>query len=138
MTWSDIKVNPPARVLRQFAVATLVFGGAIGAHQWLSRGHERTGAVVIGLSLLIGIVGLIQPRAIRHVFLVAMVVAFPIGWLVSQCALALMFYIILTPLALFFRLTGRDVLGRRRPVDGQSCWTETSTPDDVKRYFRQY
>ena len=138
MNWSDVSKNPPARVLRQFAVATLIFGGAIGAHQWISRGHDRMGQAIIAVALGVGLLGLVQPKAIRYLFLAAMVAAFPIGWLVSQCVLAVMFYLILTPLALFFRARGRDVLGRKRPGDCQSFWTEASTPEDMRRYFRQY
>ena len=138
MLWSDISLNPAPRVLRQFATAALVFGGAIGAHQWLSRGHVLTGQVIIAVAAVIGVLGLVQPKAIRYVFLAAMVLAFPVGWLVSQCVLVVMFYLILTPLALFFRLTGRDALSRKRPAGRASFWNETATPEDVRRYFRQY
>ena len=96
------------------------------------------GQAIIAVALGVGLLGLVRPKAIRYLFLAAMVAAFPIGWLVSQCVLAVMFYLILTPLALFFRARGRDVLGRKRPGDCQSFWTEASTPEDMRRYFRQY
>ena len=43
-----------------------------------------------------------------------MVLAFPIGWTVSQVILLLMFYGLFTPIGLVFRLIGRDPLQRAR------------------------
>ena len=43
-----------------------------------------------------------------------MVLAFPIGWTVSQVILLLMFYGLFTPIGLVFRLIGRDPLHRAR------------------------
>ena len=105
--------NPSARALRQFSGAWLVFFSAFGAHQWLARGHERIGITLIAAALVFGILGLMKPGAIRWLFVTWMTLAFPIGWLLSQIMLALMFYLVLTPIALIFRLTGRDVLQRK-------------------------
>ena len=44
-----------------------------------------------------------------------MVLAFPIGWTVSQVMLAMMFFGLFTPIGLVFRLIGRDPLHRARP-----------------------
>ena len=67
-----------------------------------------------------------------------MVLAFPIGWLVSQLVLALIFYGLITPLALVFRGRGRDPLQRARPASDESLWRPKASPADVRRYFRQY
>ena len=44
-----------------------------------------------------------------------MVLAFPIGWTVSQVMLALMFFGLFTPIGLVFRLIGRDPLQPHPP-----------------------
>ena len=138
MTWSDISRNPSPKTLRQFAAAWLVFLLAGGAHQYLARGHHRTGVVLAVLAVFFGGLGLIAPRAIRWLFVGAMVVAFPVGWLVSQVMLLLMFYLIVTPVALVFRLRGRDPLARKPAPGRASFWEPKTTPQDVRSYFRQY
>ena len=91
------------------------------------------GAAAVGL----GATGLVRPAAIRPVFTGWMAIAFPIGWLVSRVALALLFYAVFTPVAAVFRLTQRDVLHRRRRSQA-SYWTPKAGPADVREYFRQF
>ena len=43
-----------------------------------------------------------------------MIAAFPIGWTISRLMLAALFYLVFTPMALVFRLMGRDALHLRR------------------------
>jgi len=97
-----------------------------------------SGLVLGCVGLVIGIPGLLQPALVRWVFVGSMVLTFPIGWLVSQLMLALLFYLLVTPAALFFRLRGRDVLGRKRTSDCSSFWAKKEMPRDVRSYFRQF
>ncbi len=137
MKWSDIQFQPTKKVLRQFAAAWLVFLLAWAAHQ-LARGHQQAALILGALALVVGGLGLLVPTAIRWIYVGCMLVAFPVGWVVSLVMLALMFYCLITPVALFFRLRGRDLLHRAPPRDGSSFWTTKSLPQEVRRYFRQY
>jgi hypothetical protein len=138
MKWSDLPLKPTTKALRQFAAAWLVFFLAFGAQQYFMRGHQTLGLVVMGLAVMVGVLGLIQPAAVRGIFVAWMVLAFPIGWMISQAMLLLMFYVILTPVALFFRLRDRDLLQRKPPADCVSFWVFKDTPQDLRRYLRQY
>ena len=138
MKWSDIQFKPTKKVLRQFAAAWLVFFLAWAAVQWLKRGHPRTALVLGALAVVVGGLGLVVPTAIRWIYVGCTIVAFPVGWVVSLVMLAVMFYCVITPVALFFRLRGRDLLHRAPPQDAASFWTPKSLPLDVGRYFRQY
>ena len=138
MTWSDIPLNPTRKALRQFAAAWLVFFLAFGAHQYLARKHPTFGLTVKGVALAIGLLGLIKPPAVRWLFVGWMVAAFPIGWLISWLTLLLMYYGIITPVALFFRIRGRDLLRRKPTAAPTSFWLPKETPEDVRSYFRQY
>ena len=138
MTWSDIPLRPTTRVLRQFAGTWLVFFLALGAHQYLGRKHPSAGWVLMGLALVIGLLGLLKPAAVRWLYAGCMVAAFPIGWLISRLMLLLMFYGVITPVALFFRMRGRDLLCRKRAPRKASYWLPKETPQDVRSYFRQY
>ena len=137
MTFADIPRNPSARTLRQFAGAWLVFFGLL-AFQQLRRGHQGLALVFLVVAVLFGPAGLIKPPIVRWIFVSWLVLAFPIGWVVSQLILILMFYLVLTPVALALRLTGRDLLARRLRPTGSSYWLPKETSRDVRSYFRQY
>ncbi len=55
----------------------------------------------------------------------------------TQVVLALMFYVVLTPLALVFRWRGRDAL-QLRPARGNSYWITRQKEQDVGRYLKQF
>jgi hypothetical protein len=138
MTWSDIPLSPSTKALRQFAAAWLVFFLAFGAHQYLVRHRPGVGVAMMVAAVVIGVLGLIQPAAVRWLFVGWMTLAFPIGWTISLVMLLIMFYGVLTPVAAFFRLRGRDLLRRAQPASGASFWFPKETPQDVRSYFRQY
>src|SRR5712671_2184397 len=123
MTWSDIPFRPALGTLRQFAAGCLVIFPALGAYQYFKLGHHTFGLILVALGLLLGPLGLIKPGAI--------------GWFMSQLMLAALFYLVLTPAAMVLRLRGRDLLARKKP-DTVSFWRPKHTPEDVRRYFRQY
>jgi hypothetical protein len=137
MKWSDLPLRPDDRTLRQFAGLWIVFFGGIAAYQTLV--HERTtlGIVLAVVALTVGLLGLVQPRAIKPVFVAWIVAAFPIGWTISLVVLALLYFLVFTPLALAFRLFGRDPLGLRRRSDRETYWIPKPAIEPA-RYFRTY
>jgi hypothetical protein len=137
MKWSDIQFNPPARTLRQFAALWMVFFAGLAAWQAALRGHVWVGATLAILALTIGPLGLFKPQAMRWIYVTWMIVAFPVGWTVSRIALGLLFYLVFTPVAFFFKLRGRDPLHRRQCPDEGSYWTTKQMPTNVRKYFDQ-
>jgi hypothetical protein len=137
MQWSDIQFRPPARTLRQFAGIWICFFGGLAAYQGLYRGHTTLAAVLAALALTIGPAGLARPDLIRPVYVGWMVLAFPIGWTISQAVLLAMYYLVVTPTSFALRITGRDPLRLRRPA-ADTYWEPKSTPADPRRYLRQY
>ena len=138
MKWSELNPHPTSRMLRQFAATWLVLFLVLSARQLFGLGHPLPGAVFGGLGIAVGGLGLIWPRAIRWIFVSVNALAFPVGWLVSQIVLAMMFYLVLTPLAIFFRLRGRDALRRRPTRQYASYWVPRGTLPEARRYFQQY
>ena len=129
--------GPTDTMLRQFAgLWFLVLGGLAG---WNGLVHDNHGlALALGaLGILIGILGATKPRAVAPLFTGLMMLTYPIGWLVSRIVLVLLFYGMFTPMAILFRLIGRDALMRRRRPDQPSYWGTKPDTTDVRRYFRQ-
>jgi cytochrome c biogenesis protein CcdA len=133
---------PPAvtgRTLRQFAGLCLAIFGALFAWSgYRHHGAPPTSAwITVVVALIVGLPGLVYPPAIRPVFLTASALTQPIGHVISTILLGLIYYGLITPLALVFRFAGRDSLARRGPVLA-SYWEPKSEPLDVRRYLRQY
>ena len=52
--------------------------------------------------------------------------------------LAVVYFLVLTPMALFFRLRGRDLLGRNPAPEERSFWEPKQSPRELRTYFRQF
>jgi Saxitoxin biosynthesis operon protein SxtJ len=124
-------------MLRQFAgLSLVVFGGLAAWRLW--HGQIDLWTYVLGaVAVLIGVTGLIAPAMVRPVFTGWMIVAFPIGWIVSHVALGLMFFLIFMPVAVVFRMTGRDALRLKRKMDG-SYWLAKPASRSGDEYLRQF
>jgi hypothetical protein len=138
MRWSDIAFAPSSRTLRQFAGVWLAVFTGLACWHGLWRQHPELGLVLAGLAAIVGLAGLVKPQSIRRVFVAAQLLAFPIGWVVSHLILAILFYGVFTPLALLFRLRGRDVLRRQRQLELATYWTAKPAATHVRDYFRQF
>ena len=112
----EVPTRVPERTLREFAGLCLAILGGLFALSWYRHQQAPNLAawVAAALGLLIGVPGLIRPNLIRPVYLGAMALTKPIGHVVGLVLLAVVYYGVMTPLALAFRMTGRDGLGRYR------------------------
>jgi hypothetical protein len=126
MNWSDIDFRPSPRKLRQFAAIWIVVFALLALR----------GSHALALIAAIGVIGLLLPIVMRPLFVAASVVAFPIGWVVSRVLLAIIFYVIFTPVAMLFRIVRRDPLRLRKP-DSQTYWLAKESAG-TERYFRQF
>ena len=136
MRWSDLPVNPSLRQLRHFAaLSVVVFGGLAVWHAYDE--NTMTAIVLAALAAGLGAAGLLSPSVLRPVFVGWMIVAFPIGWVVSHVLLAVLFAAII-PVAIVFRRRGRDVLQLGRRADRTTYWIPKAGASDVKSYLRQF
>jgi len=62
----------------------------------------------------------------------------PIGAAVELTALAAVYFLVLTPIGLILRATGRDALLLRRPRGRTSYFSPVDMPTDPARYERLY
>lgn len=79
-----------------------------------------------------------DPRVVRPVFVTWMVLAFPVGWVVSWLLLGLVFFGVVTPVALVLRVLGHDPLALNRDRAVATYWSLKPPVVDVRRYFRRY
>lgn len=134
----DLNLNPNRKELRQFSVALIVATAVVGGILWWKIGpNPWSQGLWIG-GPIAGLLGLAVPPAIKPLFIALSVIAFPIGIVIGTLALALVYYGLITPIGLFFRLTGRDALHRRPDPEAATYWIERSGHTQPKRYFQQF
>ena len=128
--------RPDAKQLRQFAWLALPGFCLFG---WLALRSTGSANLALGLAAFgasLAAVGSFVPRAVLPVYLVMMALAYPIGVVVSEVLLRLVYYGAFTPVGLFFRLLRRDPLRLRKPRVS-SYWTPRRQRTDPLAYFRQ-
>jgi Saxitoxin biosynthesis operon protein SxtJ len=138
MRWSDVTTAPTDRKLREFAATGTIVLAALAGWQMTAQGGLFFVAGYVAAAAIVGLIGLARPRWLAPLFTLWMIIAFPLAWLVSLLVLAAIFYGLITPLGLLFRLLGRDSLDRAWPAPQDSYWKEKPAPESPERYLRQY
>ena len=136
--WSEVAAPPSDRQLREFAAVAAFLLAALAIWQLLFSGRLALVGCYAVLAVLAGSIGLAKPRWLAPIFTSWIVLTFPLAWLVSTLVLAIIFYGLLTPLGLLFRLVGRDVLERTLRSDQDSYWREKPAAENPERYLRQF
>ena len=128
--------NPNLRQLRQFAAAGVCAGLLFAALAWrvspAGRGVMAWGLVAGAFAVL----GAFAPLVLRFPYVALMALAAPLGWLISNLLLRVLYYLVFTPLGLLFRIFGRDPLQLKRP-GGATYWRPFPSTPGVRGYFRQ-
>ena len=138
MIWSDIDFQPTERKLRTFA--GLFFAAATTLATWQAWAHQRwlIAGMVFSAGVIVGVLGILRPLTVRCVYIGMTVASFPIGWMMSHLLLAIVYFGLITPLAVIFRLTGRDALRLRRSPQTTSYLKNKPAPTNSQTYFRPF
>lgn len=135
MSLMKINWTPTDRQLRQFAGVGAV---ALPLLTWMWSGHAVATLFAGGCGALLFAVGWVQPGVVQPLFLALSLVTFPIGMVVSELVMAVVFYLVVAPLGLLMRLVGRDPMERQLQPSQASYWQPRANPTDPERNFRQY
>jgi hypothetical protein len=139
MSVVQINRNPSAKQLNQFGFIWLGFLALFGALAWFKLGLPSLAAVLWVLAAVVPAVGWLVPAVMRAVFVGMSYAAWPIGFVVSHVVLALVYYLVLTPIGLVMRLVGYDPMTRGRDPEAATYWVErTDDRRGAGRYFRQF
>lgn len=127
---------PDLKQLRQFSVIALFGFGLLGALLRFRFELEAAPYAAWGLGVGTFLIGLIRPRGVLPMYTVMMAIAFPIGWLITNVFLRIMYFGIMTPAGFVSRMMGRDPLMLKRPK-ADSYWQDHKHRSDVAGYYRQ-
>lgn len=124
--------------MRQFLAGWVATFGGLAIYHGCVQRHPILAASLGGIAIAGVIASWLAPSVFQRVYVVATRLTRPIGWVVSQLVLALMFFAVLTPLAVAFKVLRRDRLLLTKPALASSFWRPRSRAVDLRRYFRSY
>ena len=132
------EIKSTKKELREFA---FVVGGvliAIGAFRWWHHKSAHVELIAIGTAL--AMTGAIVPSVLKPLQKAWMFLALILGWIMTRVILTILFFLVLTPISLLARLTGKKFLDTRfREPGAQSYWTcrkdKNQTSDSYEKQF---
>jgi len=139
MAMIEINWRPSQKDLRNFgwislAMLTVV---ALLLHWWKDLGAFWS-LCICAVGLLVYVLSRISTILVRPIYVALTVATWPIGWALSHLAMAILYYLVLTPIGLLFRVVGRDSLDRRFDRSAETYWKPPQPPDNIERYFKQF
>jgi hypothetical protein len=139
-----IDLKPDTKQLRSFGfIALFGFSAMATMVLWKFTDWSFHWSVILLLSLAVicPVLALTAPIANKPIYLTMMIVAIPIGFLVSAIVLRLIYYGMFTPIALWFRMKGRDAMDRELQPEAETYWKDhrdREKPRVPSSYLRLY
>ena len=138
MALLEINRHPTARELRWFGVLLAVFVALAGGLMYWRLEAPTTARMIWTAGAALAAIYAAAAPLRRWIWLGWLYAAFPIGWTLSHLALAVTYYVVLTPIGLLLRLVHGNPLDRVPNRSAASYWTARRQVRDVRRYFRQF
>ncbi|MDB4506286.1 hypothetical protein N9087_01210 [bacterium] len=126
--------SPSDRQLRQFGVVCMFALPALG---WIWGGSNLTILILALSGITLAVIAYCLPKTLKPAFLTLMLVTSPIGIVVGELSMILIYFALFLPLSLAFRIMGRDALQLDRPNSATSYWQKKKQPTSVSSYYRQ-
>lgn len=132
-----INRHPSPRELRSFSRLWLpLFVAVIGGLAWWRLESPATAIVVWTIGAALALAALGSAEAARQIFVGMQTLTYPIALVVSTLALAILFYVVFTPIGWLMRRAGHDPLQLRR--SRRSRWIQYTRKDDAAEAMKQY
>lgn len=143
----QIDMWPSTRALTQFgtlaSMAFLLLGYVVHSESWVYTVHVDATRAMSSYALWVmsafaGGCALLFPRANLPLYWGLSLVTYPVGILVSYVALGLLFFFLITPVAIALRLLKRVDLQQHSDPAATTYWREARPPRTKASYFKQY
>ena len=130
-------VDQAAAQQRRFGLLMLLVASAaaVFAHAKSAHPYAVAGLTLAGLAF--GALSAWRPSSLRHLLTAWMAFGQLLGRIVSPVVLAILYYLMITPIAVVGRWLGRDELRLRRDRPTSTYWIERESPGPTAESFRQ-
>lgn len=126
------------RELRSFG---LLVGGVFLALGLFFLFRQKSYALwVVTPGVVLMLLGLIFPPALRHIYIAWMSLAVVLGFIVSHVILAVFFFLVVTPIGLLSRVVGKDFLRLKLERNATTYWMPREPRKDAspEHYEQQF
>ena len=83
--------------------------------------------------------GIFRPQILKHFYIIWMKLADILSWIMTRVILTIVFFIVLTPLGIIVKLTGRDLLDLKIDKNANSYWIKVEKKEfNVEDYHKQF
>ena len=121
-----------------FGLLLAAFGLLIGGLVLHHTGSWTIVTVIWSATLLLCTVYYVVSAAQPMIYHAWMTVVYPIGWLITHALMAMIFYLLVTPIGLLVQLSSHDPLKRKLDRSAKTYWSPHNTSENTKRYFQQF
>jgi hypothetical protein len=135
--YKELNRNPTKKDLLSFG---LIFAGGMGALGALNQFYlhrPETALVLFALGGAVFLLALIPPIG-RLLYILWMGFGLTIGFFTAPVIMLIVYSIVIVPVGLWFRVTGRDTMRRRLDPEAKTYWEDYPGSDDPASYIRQY
>ena len=81
--------------------------------------------------------GFLIPIILKPIYLVWMIFAVILGWFMTRVIISLLYYIIITPIGLFLRIIGKDLLDLKEQKNKKSYWNIRNSEDEQNQNYEK-
>jgi hypothetical protein len=143
----DLNLRPDEATLRQFGWIALGGFGFLAAIAWfellifgfgLGPWRPWVAGFFALLAALAVLFSIVYPKANLPIYVGLSVVAYPIGLVLANLIMGVLFYLLVTPVGLFFKITGRDSLRRKFEPEAATYWEQSKRDRPLESYFKQF
>jgi len=130
-------IKSSKKELKTFGLTVGVVVGLLGL-LFLYKGRSFY-PYLLTISGLLILSGLTRPALLKPVQKVWMSFAVIMGWFMTRVILAVLFFLVVTPIGVVFKLLRKDILGVKIDKETKSYWVKKDNVDkDKSSYERQF
>lgn len=128
------KINwkPSAADIRKFGLTILIGFGLIGGLMFF-KGLHKEAEWIWAAAAVVCLVSLLVPVAAKPFYWLWMTIALIMGSIMSRVVLTVIYFFVISPVALLFKILGRDQLRRKKPML-DTYWENHPEVSDKKSY----
>ncbi len=136
---AELNTKPSFTDLRNFGLIFLGGTGILGLVFWQVIDHDlkRRAMYFFIAGGAVMVLALIPPIG-RILYVLWMGFGLTLGLVTSPIIMFALFLFLITPVALFFRVTGRDLMRRKLDEKSDSYWEDYPHAEDPSRYVKQF
>lgn len=135
MSLVQLNWNPERRQLKQFGLFSLVLLPFV---TWLWGASGTAIGIAAAIGAVLAVIGLAAPQVLKPVFLGLSLILMPIGIVLGEVLLFLVYLTVIVPIGLIFKLMRRDRLQLTLDRDCPSYWQDKPRSPSPARYYQQF